>query len=141
MSAVNIRRRYCKRVYQPDTETKTVYLTLLRIYLRPTVNITADLLRPALDLISRHNPRLDSVETLQLLPPLVTAQNIRGFLIEALRAPIFDTAVVRQISKARNDHLAQKLMVLQSRRVKVTDSRMCVLLIISPERTTDISTV
>ncbi|KAF9468180.1 vacuolar sorting protein 39 domain 1-domain-containing protein [Collybia nuda] len=116
---------YCKRVYQPDTETKAVFLTLLRIYLRPTVNVTADLLRPALDLISRHNPRLDSVEALQLLPPLVTAQDIRGFLIEALRAPIFDTAVIRQISKARNDHLAQKLMVLQSRRVKVTDSRIC----------------
>lgn len=92
-------------------------------------------------MISRHNPRLDSVETLQLLPPLVTAQNIRGFLIEALRAPIFDTAVVRQISKARNDHLAQKLMVLQSRRVKVTDSRMYVLLMISLKRMADISAV
>jgi len=116
---------YCKRVYQSGTETSSVFLTLLRIYLRPTVQTTANLLNPALDLISRHNARLDPVETLQLLPPLVTAQDIRAFLIETLRVPSFDTRVVRQISKARNDQLARKLMVLQSRRVKVVDSRIC----------------
>ena len=88
---------------------------------------TADLLQPALDLISRHSPRLDAVETLQLLPPLVTTDDIRAFLIEALRAPVFDTQVIRQISKARNDQLARRLMGQQSRRVKVTDSRMYVV--------------
>jgi hypothetical protein len=97
------------------------------MYLRPTVTTTSDFLNPALDLISRHNPRLDPVETLQLLPPLVTAQDIRRFLMEALQTPIFDTAVNRYINKARNDQVSRKLMVLQSRRVKVTDSRMCVI--------------
>ncbi|KAF8071649.1 hypothetical protein FPV67DRAFT_1746459, partial [Lyophyllum atratum] len=116
---------YCKRVYQPGTETSNVFLTLLRIYLRPTVNTTADLLLPALELISRHNPRLDAVETLNLLPPLVTAQNVRGFLIQALRAPIFDTSVIRHISKSRNDQISRSLMLLQTKRVKVTDSRIC----------------
>lgn len=118
--------RYCKHVYKAGSETDNVFLTLLRIYLRPTVQLSTDLLAPALDLISRHSPRLDSVETLQLLPPLVTAQDIRAFLIEGLRVPVFDTQVVRQISKARNDQLARRLMSLQSRRVKVTDSRMYV---------------
>lgn len=97
------------------------------MYLRPTVITTSDFLKPALELITRHNLRLDSVETLQLLPPLVTAQNVHRFLIEALRAPIFDTAVNRHISKARNDQVSRKLMILQSRRVKVTDSRMYVI--------------
>jgi len=83
-------------------------------------------LEPALELISRHGPRLDAVETLQLLPPLVTADDIRSFLIEVLRTPVFDTRVTREISKARNDQLSRKLMALQSRRVKVTDSRMLV---------------
>ncbi|KAG6810469.1 hypothetical protein H0H92_011733 [Tricholoma furcatifolium] len=78
---------YCKRVYEPGTETKNVYLTLLRLYLRPSVKVNEDLLPPALDLISRHNSRLDIVETLQLLPPLVTAQDVRAFLVEALRVP------------------------------------------------------
>ena len=119
--------RYCKRVYQPNTETKNVYLTLLRIYLRPTVKTTTDLLAPALELISRHSPRLDEVETLQILPPMVTAQDVRAFLMEALRAPRFDRRVVKEISKARDEQVARKLMYLQAKRVKVTDSRMHVL--------------
>ena len=83
-----------------------------------------DLLSPALDLISRHSPRLDAVETLQLLPPLVTAHDVQTFLLEALRVPIFDTRVIREINKSRNDQLARELMILQAKRVKVTDSRM-----------------
>ena len=87
-------------------------------------SVAAGLLQPALQLVSRHSPRLDSVETLKLLPPLVTAQDVRAFLLEALRAPIFDTQVVRGITQARNDQLDRRLLALQSRRVKVTDSRM-----------------
>lgn len=118
--------RYCKRIYQPNSPTSSVFLTLLRIYLKPTVkpSPTTDLLQPALELISRHNPRLDPVETLNLLPPLVTAEDVRAFLIEALRAPIFDTRVLRHVSKARSDQVARRLMALQTRRVRVTDSRM-----------------
>jgi hypothetical protein len=118
--------RHCKRVYHAGPETSGIFLTLLRLYLRPTSQTSSDLLQPALELISRHGPRLDAVETLQLLPPLVTTDDIRPFLIDALRTPVFDTRVVREISKARNDQLSRRLMVLQSRRVKVTDSRMLV---------------
>lgn len=119
--------RYCKQIYQPKSPTSNVFLTLLRIYLRPTIKPTpTDLLAPALELISRHNPRLDPVETLNLLPPLVTAEDVRAFLIEALRAPIFDTRVVKHLSKARSDQVARRLMALQTRRVRVTDSRMWV---------------
>ncbi|EEB96226.1 hypothetical protein MPER_04672 [Moniliophthora perniciosa FA553] len=85
------------------TPTSNVFLTLLRITIRPTVKTSSDLLQPALDFISRHSPRLDTIEALQLLPPLVTTQDIRTFLIEGLRIPVFETHVMRQISKARND--------------------------------------
>ena len=121
--------RYCKRIYKPETENSGVFLTLLRIYLRPTEKSGVDLLPPALDLISRHSPRLDSVKVLQLLPPLVTTDTIRAFLFDSLRAPVFDARVVGNISKARSDQLSRKLMALQTKRVKVTDSRMCVMLI------------
>ncbi|KZT07657.1 uncharacterized protein LAESUDRAFT_742773 [Laetiporus sulphureus 93-53] len=119
---------YCKRVYRPDTETSNIFLTLLRIYLQPTQpskSPSTNLLQPALELISRHSPRLDPAETLNLLPPLVTAQDVEAFLCEALRAPIFDTRVIRGIAKARQDEVARKLMYLETRRVKVTDSRIC----------------
>ncbi|KAJ6468361.1 hypothetical protein C8R45DRAFT_1018454 [Mycena sanguinolenta] len=117
--------KHCARVYRAGTETSHVYLTLLRIYLRPTVKSTADLLQPALELIARHSSQLDAVDTLQLLPPLVTTQDIRTFLFGALRAPVFDTRVIRNLSKARGDQVDRKLMALQTQRVKVTDSRIC----------------
>jgi hypothetical protein len=122
--------RYCKSIYVPGTPTSNIFLTLLRIYLRPTTKTSSDLLQPALDLIGRHSPRLDPVETLQLLPPLVTAQDVRTFLIEALRTPIFDAHVIREINKARNDQVARKLMLLETKRVKVTDSRMLVIFVV-----------
>ena len=87
----------------------------------------ADLLPPALELISRHSPRLDPVATLQLLPPLVTAKDVRAFLLEALREPLLDTRVVRHVAKAREEQVARRLMVLQSKRVRITESRMYVL--------------
>lgn len=116
---------YCKRIYEPTSETSNVFLTLLRLYLRPSVKTETDLLHPALDLISRHSTRLDAAETLKLLPPLVTTQSVTKFLVESLRAPLFDTRVTRGIGKARNDQVSRKLAALQSRRVKVTDSRLC----------------
>lgn len=120
---------YCKRVYSSgDGPTSAVFLTLLRIYLLPgpTAPPAAELLPPALELISRHSPRLDPVATLQLLPPLVTARDVRAFLLEALRAPRFDTRVVRHVQKAREEQVARRLVVLQSKRVRITDSRMSV---------------
>jgi hypothetical protein len=94
---------------------KSAFLTLLRLYLRPIDKAAPNLLQPALDLISRHSPRSDSVETLQLLPPLVTARDVRPFLQEALRAPIFDSHVIRDIHKARSEQVARKL-TLQNQR-------------------------
>lgn len=116
--------RYCKSIYQPNAPTSKIFLTLLQIYLRPTTVTSTNYLNPALDLISRHSPRLDTIDTLQLLPPLVTAQDVQAFLVDALRVPIFDTRVVREINKARNDQIARKLMLLETKRVRVTDSRM-----------------
>ncbi|KAG8924938.1 Vacuolar morphogenesis protein 6 [Tulasnella sp. 418] len=123
---------YCKKVYQTDPNPKGVFLTLLRIYLRPsslsspTQNKQRQLLlAPALDLISRQSPRLDSTETLQLLPPLVNAKDVKAFLQDSLRGPKVDTHVTREIWKARGDQVDRRLMLLQTRRVKVTDSRIC----------------
>jgi hypothetical protein len=64
------------------------------------------------------------VKTLELLPPLVAASDIRPFLVEALRTPVFDSHVIKEITKARKDQIARKLMHLESRRVMVTTDRM-----------------
>ena len=114
-----------------------VFLTLLQIYLLSSSNVSTTavsspptdpssitLLRPALDLISRHSPRLDSVQVLNLLPPLVPAADVREFLLEALRVPRLQTRVFREIWKARKTDVEIELIGLQERRVKVTDVRM-----------------
>ena len=78
---------------------------------------------------------MDATETLKLLPPLVQARDVKEFLIESLRVPRFDTRIVREIAKTRKDDAATRLMVLEEKRVKVVDSRMCVinpLLLLSP---------
>lgn len=75
--------------------------------------------------------RLGSAETLKLLPPLVTACDVREFLLESLRAPLFDARIIREVSKARNEQVSRKLAALQARRVKVTDSRMSVFHVFS----------
>jgi len=122
---------YCKRVYRTTTDTnvqKNIFLMLLRIYLRPppsSTTPTPNLLTPALALISRHSPRLDPLQTIQLLPPLVPAGAIQAFLTEALRQPRFDTRLLREVCKARDEELARKLITLQSRRVRVDDTRIC----------------
>ncbi|KLO10830.1 hypothetical protein SCHPADRAFT_906559 [Schizopora paradoxa] len=116
---------YCKSIYIPNTPTEHIFLSLLKIYLEPTQKQSEGLLKPALELISRQSPRLDTVETLRLLPPLVTAQDVKAFLIDAVRGPVFDTKVVREVNKARSQQIARKLMALENHRVKISDIRIC----------------
>jgi Vam6/Vps39-like protein vacuolar protein sorting-associated protein 39 len=118
--------RHCKRISGPSPIPSSIFLTLLKLYLRPIIPNPPNLLSPALSLIARHSARLDPIETLQLLPPLVNAQDVRLFLVQSLRAPVFDNCVVREVSLARKEDMERQLMKLESRRVKVTDSRMYV---------------
>lgn len=141
-------RRYCVRVYSPGTATESIFLSLLRTFLQPqtqhqklsvlpslSLSPSSDttsakrevLLQPALDLIARHSPRLDAFATLDVLPPLITAQDVRQFLVEVLRIPTFDTMIQREIWKSRKQTVSEQLSLLESRRVKVTDSRMSVI--------------
>ena len=119
-------RRHCKRISGLAPAPSSIFLTLLKLYLRPTIPNPPNLLSPALSLIARHSARLDPIETLQLLPPLVNAHDVRPFLVQSLRAPVFDNRVVREVCSARKEDVERRLMRLESRRVKVTDSRMCV---------------
>ncbi|KAG9105705.1 Vacuolar morphogenesis protein 6 [Ceratobasidium sp. 392] len=116
---------YCKRVYQTEPDPHGVFLTLLKIFLQPTSSSAPSLLRPALDLISRQSPRIDSIETLKLLPPLVTASDLRTFLTESMRAPKVDARIERELWLARSQQADRRVAALHTRRVRVTDSRIC----------------
>jgi Vam6/Vps39-like protein vacuolar protein sorting-associated protein 39 len=122
---------YCKVVYQKDPDPHGIFMMLLKLYLRPEHTASSSTqpgetsyLQPALDLISRHSPRLDAVETLQLLPPLVTASRVHEYLCEALRSPRIHVRVERELWKARSDQVARALMAYETKRVKITDWRL-----------------
>lgn len=113
----------------PNSPAKDTFLSLLKIYLEPPSSAyqrrdQPSLHKAALDLIARQSPHLDTLETLRLLPPLVPAQDVRAFLRDAARAPIFDTRVVKEVRKSRSEEVARKLIKLESHRVRITDSRM-----------------
>jgi hypothetical protein len=121
--------RYCKAVYQTNPDPHGIYMLLLKLYLRPEVPALSSspqtpYLPPALDLISRHSPRLDAVETLQLLPPLITASDVSEYLCEALRSPRIHVRLERELWKARSDQVSQQLMAFESKRVKITEGRL-----------------
>ena len=127
-------RRYCKRVYDAKDPSKSgIFLTLLKVYLRPTQQQrdsgtsqhvspaetpSAPLFAPALALLSTQGTRMDTDAALDLLPPLVTVRDVRVFLGKSIR---------RSVWTARMDGVARTLVDLEGRRVKITDGRLCPL--------------
>ena len=95
----------------------------------PSSNCTCDQLSPThptcsllLSLIARQSARLDPIETLHLLPPLVNAHGVKQLLLQSLRAPVFDSCVVREVSLARKEDVERQLVKLESSRVNVKGS-------------------
>ena len=121
--------RYCQKVYtsSPD-KTGSVYLILLRLYLRPKISDSPLLLKPALDLLARNGSRVDAVAILDLLPPLEPLSSTSRFLTLALRQVFEDTknaSIERSVYRSYIDELDSELVQFQSRRVKLTDGRIC----------------
>lgn len=128
--------RYCTQVYvsssvpltekPEDRKESTIYLTLLRLYLRPASSDPV-LLEPALSLIGKHSTRLDAEQVIGLLPPLVTMRDVQAFFVKTLRedhARRNERLIVRSLVTARKEEIERGLMGLQTRRVRVTDQRM-----------------
>jgi hypothetical protein len=119
--------RYCSRAYIKDPDPKGIFLLLLRIYLHPQTRSDPVLLEPALSLISTHGTRLDATEVLDLLPPLVTMEDVRAFFIKTIRgatAKRNDSRIVRSLVSSRKEEVERTLMGLQVKRVRITDQRM-----------------
>ncbi|KAL7417275.1 hypothetical protein BDY24DRAFT_412023 [Mrakia frigida] len=138
---------YCVRVYQSTTPSTNIFLPLLRIYLlpRPSPNTNADsksksktpattttttplLIPPALSLIATHSTKLEPLEVISLLPPLLTMQDVHSFFLRTLRegkAKRNDGRVLREIEKTRGEELDWRLLRLQERRVRIGDTRIC----------------
>lgn len=131
---------YCVRVYQSSTPPTNIFLPLLRIYLLPRPSPNTDsksksdsktttplLIPPALSLIATHSTKLEPLEVISLLPPLLTMQDVHSFFLRTLRegkAKRNDGRVLREIEKTRGEELDWRLLRLQERRVRIGDTRM-----------------
>lgn len=120
---------YCSKIYSspnPDLQDKSIFLLLLKIYLLPQ-NKDKLLLAPALSLLANHSTQLDPAAVLEILPPLVTMEEIRSFLIRTMRdgtRRINDRKIIKSIVSSRKEEVERILMGLEVKRVRITDQRM-----------------
>jgi hypothetical protein len=117
---------YCAKVYSTSPDPNGIFLLLLKLYLRPTASDPV-LLSPALNLIAKHSTRLDANQVLDLLPPLVTMEEVKSFFVRTLRdgyAKRNEARVIRSLVASRKEEVERCLMGLQTKRVRVTDQRM-----------------
>jgi hypothetical protein len=151
--------RYCKRVYDEDSsilKKSSIFVTLLNVYLHPrrgdnqnnnkstatttTTSPGGELankeqqhpaqLEPALRLLSKYGSRMDANYVLEILPPLLTIQELQIFLDKSIRKSISwqnNHKVVKRVRTARMDQVDLFLVKLEGRRVKITDGRLCPL--------------
>lgn len=62
-----------------------MYLTLLRVYLKPS-NQQKPLIEPALDLLAHHGSHINASEVLSILPPTIGIQGLFPFFEKYIRA-------------------------------------------------------
>lgn len=117
---------YCSKVYAKEPDAKGIFLLLLKIYLKPTSG-GDPLLDQALNLIATHGTRIDAMEAISLLPPLVTMKDVHDFFLKTMRqeqGKMNESKVIRGLLKTRKEQVDMTLMGLQQKRVRITDIRM-----------------
>ncbi|KZP00495.1 hypothetical protein CALVIDRAFT_552763 [Calocera viscosa TUFC12733] len=113
--------QYCKRMQGTHPE---LFLVLLKLYLAPEPGFKP-LIAPALALIAHHSVQLEPIPTLELLPPLMSVQDVSRFLSRALKDERKWARLEREVRKSRGDAVAFELVKLQERKVVVGDLRIC----------------
>lgn len=124
---------YCVRTYE-EGHADDVFLTLLRIYLRTNTesvsnSVASPMQAQAISLITRYGARIDSVAALEILPANVNLSEFRRFAGKALQRMESTrnySAVARHVLQERALQTHEASTQLQSRRVKITEARMCV---------------
>ncbi|KAM0791703.1 hypothetical protein ACM66B_003975 [Microbotryomycetes sp. NB124-2] len=119
---------YCKRVTANDPSLgPQVFLTLLRIYLRPKQGHALQL-EHALSLLSSHASSIEPNLVFDMLPPLVGVRDLETFLVRTLRhsgQQKRDVRMLQSVEKSRLEQSKVELVQLESRRVKITETRVC----------------
>jgi len=119
---------YCAKHYNPDNEkSRDIYLALLRTYLHPPDDI-----KPAIDaalsLLNKHYKHIDTPKALELLPSNTPVNKLYPFLESVLRdkdQTQRHNQVVKNLLKAENLQIRERLIKGRSRMLRITEDRMC----------------
>ncbi|KAI1318862.1 Vacuolar morphogenesis protein 6 [Mortierella claussenii] len=118
---------YCVKNFDSSDPTKNVYLMLLKVYLTPTKGEKA-MLEPALDILTRHGTHIDPAAVLALLPSGTRVDQLFKFFEKSIRESNKTkhmNMIVKNLLKAEQLQTQEQLTFYRSRRVKITEDRMC----------------
>ncbi|KAM4066919.1 SPX domain-containing protein [Hirsutella rhossiliensis] len=146
---------YCNRLYKaqettaspsndgtslviPEDATKSIYHTLLSLYLKPP-RPHKEQLEPALDLLSKHGSRLPATSTMGLIPDDLPVSALEAYFrggIRSVTSLVNESRVVAGLRKAESISVAARLHLGddeaggqggRNRHVTITDERHCVV--------------
>ncbi|KAI7829554.1 vacuolar sorting protein 39 domain 2-domain-containing protein [Gamsiella multidivaricata] len=118
---------YCIKYYDSNDPSRNVFLMLLKVYLKPP-NREKPMLEPALDILTRHGTRIDPAAVLELLPASTRIDQLFKFFEKSIRESNKTKhmdMVVKNLLKAERLQTQEQLTFYRSRRVKITEDRMC----------------
>ncbi|KAJ2960262.1 hypothetical protein NQZ79_g4423 [Umbelopsis isabellina] len=119
---------YCSRIYQQDSEKgHRMFLALLRVYLQPAGG-ASPLIEPALELLARHGWQIDASEVLSTLPSETHVQGLYPFFEKSIRESNrlhYQNMIVKNLLKAEQLQVQEKMTYYRSRSVRITEDRMC----------------
>ncbi|KAG0022469.1 Vam6/Vps39-like protein [Entomortierella chlamydospora] len=118
---------YCIKNFDSSDPSKNVYLMLLKVYLKPP-NREKPMLEPALDILTRHGTHIDPAAVLGLLPASTRVDQLYKFFEKSIRESIKTKhmdMIVKNLLKAERLQTQEQLNFYRSRRVKITEDRMC----------------
>ncbi|KAF8975925.1 Vam6/Vps39-like protein [Entomortierella lignicola] len=118
---------YCIKNFDSTDPSKNVYLMLLKVYLRPP-NREKPMLEPALDILTRHGTHIDPASILGLLPASTRIDQLYKFFEKSIRESNKTKhmdMIVKNLLKAEQLQTQEQLNFYRSRRVKITEDRMC----------------
>jgi len=118
---------YCKKYYNTSSEeARDVYLSLLRVYLKPDGK--KPMLQPALAVLIKHYKRIDTPKALDLMPADTPVRDLEPFFEAVLRENSQQrrhNQIVKNLLKTENLQVREQLIKSRSHMFKVTEDRMC----------------
>ncbi|GES94690.1 vam6/Vps39-like protein [Rhizophagus clarus] len=119
---------YCVKNYiETDDPAKNVFISLLKVYLRPS-NGEKLMLEPAIRLLSRHGSYVSASDALNMLPLTTKVSELYQFVEKYIRENNKNrnmNMIIKNLLKADQRQVEEQLMFYRSRKVKIDEDKMC----------------